>query len=295
MTAPAEILFHGVRGSAPASGADFSEFGGDTPSIEINFGDSRLFIDAGSGLKNVRIGDSLPDDFDLILSHYHYDHLIGLPFFEPVWRKNGRLRIFAPRFGDDEPADILNTIFALPFCPVRLGDFRMRVEIVPYRPGDVWPAAGGMISTAAVNHPGGCSAIRVRDDEGDVVYASDVEIADDRDLRSLADFAKGARLFIADAMNDDANSAHRRGWGHSNWRDMLNVAKEASVGTTALFHHDPRRTDIELVTLDAAVHVIDPSAFMVRQGLAFRPRPRAEGPALRHAERGETATWRCNR
>jgi ribonuclease BN (tRNA processing enzyme) len=114
-------------------------------------------------------------------------------------------------------------------------------------------------------------------------------------LRSLADFAKGARLFIADAMNDDANSAHRHGWGHSNWRDMLSVAKEAGARATALFHHDPRRTDIELATLDAAVHAIDPSAFMVRQGLAFRLHPRAEGPALRHVERGETAPWRCNR
>ncbi|MEK7264585.1 MAG: MBL fold metallo-hydrolase, partial [Pseudomonadota bacterium] len=206
MTSFAEIRFHGVRGSAPASGADYSLFGGDTPSIEIAFGDARIFIDAGSGLKNVEVTPDFPDDFDLILSHYHYDHLIGLPFFEPAWMKNGRLRIFAPRFGDDDPALILNTLFTTPFCPVRLDDLRPHVEIIPYRPGDVFPASGGaMITTSAVNHPGGCAAIRVELHDGDVVYASDAEIGDDRDAASLAAFAKDARLFIADAMNDEAD------------------------------------------------------------------------------------------
>lgn len=296
MTAPAEIRFHGVRGSAPASGVDFSEFGGDTPSVEIAAGDARIFIDAGSGLKNVKVTTGFPDDFDLILSHYHYDHLIGLPFFEPAWRANGRLRIFAPRFGDSDPEAILNTLFSSPFCPVRLDDLRPQVEIVSYRPGDAFPATGGaMIATMPVNHPGGCSAIRVGLGDGDVVYASDTEIADDRDATALAHFATGARLFIADAMNDDADALVRRGWGHSSWRDMLGVASAAGARATALFHHDPRRTDIDLAALDAAAHGADPGAFMVRQGLCYRLFPRAEGPARHTAERGETATWRCSR
>lgn len=296
MNAPAYIAFHGVRGSAPASGADFSEFGGDTPSVEIAFGDARLFIDAGSGLKNVRVTEDCPDDFDLVLSHYHYDHLIGLPFFEPAWRMKGRLRIFAPRFGGDDPAAILNTIFAAPFCPVRLDNLRMRAEVIPYRPGDGWLATGGArISTSAVNHPGGCAAVRVHLRDGDVVYASDAEIAGDRDAALLSGFAKGARLFIADAMNDDANAVHRRGWGHSNWRDMLAVAKSAGASATALFHHDPRRTDLELVTLDAAAHAVHPGAFMVRQGLRYRLQHHAAGAPQNDAERGETAPWRCSR
>jgi len=296
MKSSAEIRFHGVRGSAPASGVDFAEFGGDTPSVEIVAGGSRLFIDAGSGLKNVAVAPDFPDDFDLILSHYHYDHLIGLPFFEPAWRVNGRLRIFAPQFGDADPAAILNTIFSAPFCPVRLDDLRPHVEIVAYRPGDEFQASGGaLVSTARVNHPGGCSAIKVRLGEGDVVYASDAEIADEHDAAALADFASGAQLFIADAMNDDADAQHRRGWGHSSWRDMLGVARAAGVRATALFHHDPRRTDIGLVALDAAAHGVDPSAFMVRQGSRYRLHPSAEGPARGIAERGETAPWRCSR
>lgn len=296
MNPPAEIRFHGVRGSAPSSGTDFAEFGGDTPSVEIVAGEARVFVDAGSGLKNVAVTQDFPEEFDLILSHYHYDHLIGLPFFEPAWRINGRLRIFAPQFGDADPAAILNTLFSSPFCPVRLEDLRPRVEIISYRPGDTFHANGGaLISTASVNHPGGCSAIRICLGEGDVVYASDAEVADDPDAAALADFAKGALLFIADAMNDDADALHRRGWGHSSWRDMLGVARAAGVRTTALFHHDPRRTDISLIALDAAAQGVDPSAFMVQQGSRYRLHGRAEGPARRIAERGETAPWRCSR
>lgn len=296
MNPSVDIRFHGVRGSAPASGVDFAEFGGDTPNVEIVAGGSRLFIDAGSGLKNVAVTPDFPDDFDLILSHYHYDHLIGLPFFEPAWRVNGRLRIFAPQFGEDEPEAILNTLFSSPFCPVRLDDLRPKIEIVAFRPGDSLPAAGGaLVATTPVNHPGGCAALRICFPDGDVVYASDAEIADDHDAAALADFASGAQLFIADAMNDDADAPHRRGWGHSSWRDMLGVARAAGVCATALFHHDPRRTDIGLVALDAAAHGADRGAFIARQGSRYRLHPRTEGHARGIAERGETAPWRCSR
>lgn len=288
MNIGASTIFHGVRGSAPASGVDHAEFGGDTPSVEISMGSTRLFIDAGSGLKNARASIPAEGDIDLVLGHYHFDHLIGLPFFEPAWRTDGRFRIFAPKFGDAEPIDILNEFYATPYCPIRLDDFRMRVEIVAYRPGDGWLAAGGApIATTPVNHPGGAVAIRVSTDAGDIVYASDCELAYELDARRLADFAKGAGLFIADAMNDDANADQRRGWGHSSWRDAINVGEAAGAKAIALFHHDPRRSDIDLVAADAAAHALSPRAFMVRQGLSYRLKS--------DAERGETASWRCSR
>lgn len=288
MSAPTQIVFHGVRGSAPASGADFAEFGGDTPSVEVARGDARLFIDAGSGLKNVRVTESLPDDFDLVLSHYHYDHLIGLPFFEPAWRMKGRLRVFAPQFGADAPFDILTTFYSSPFCPVRLDDLSVHVDVIPYRPGDSWQAAGGaIIATLAVNHPGGCAAIRVSGGDGDLVYASDTEIANDADARALADFARGADLLIVDAMNDETNAQARRGWGHSDWKDAVAVGDAAGVKSTALFHHDPRRSDIALVSVDARARALSPRAFAVRQGCALQLKA--------DAARGETASWRCSR
>ena len=180
------------------------------------------------------------------------------------------LRIFAPKFGDDDPFDILTKFFSLPYCPVRLDDLSVRVDVVAYRPGDSWQAAeGATIATTQVNHPGGCAAIRVSGGGGDLVYASDAEILNDVDARALADFARGADLFIADAMNDETNAAARRGWGHSNWRDAVAVGEAAGAQAMALFHHDPRRSDIDLAAIDARVRAIAPQAFLVRQGCAL--------------------------
>lgn len=296
MSRPADIVFHGVRGSAPASGAEFAGFGGDTPSIEIAIGETRIFIDAGSGLKNVQATSDFPEDFDIVLSHYHYDHLIGLPFFEPVWRKTGRLRIFAPDFGHGSPRDILNRYFALPYCPVRLDDLKMRVEISPYVPGDCWEIeSGAAVATSLVNHPGGCAAIRLAASDVSIAYASDAEIACERDAEMLAAFVRGVDLFIADAMNDDENAEHRKGWGHSSWRQMLEVSANAGAKATALFHHDPRRRDEVLAAIDAAVRAAQPRAFLARQGGSLRIESSAAAAATPDAEGGESASWRCSR
>ncbi len=144
-----------------------------------------------------------------------------------------------------------------------------------------------MIATAPVNHPGGSAAIRINSGSGDVVYASDAEFAGEADARSFAEFAAAADILIADAMNDDSNSDQRRGWGHSNWREAIAVGAAAGAKATALFHHDPRRCDADLVSIDAMAQILSPCAFMARQGLDFRLQA--------DAARGETASWRCSR
>lgn len=262
-----QVALHGVRGSAPASGAPFARFGGDTPSVEARHAGERVFIDAGSGLRNVRCDEDFPGETDLILTHYHYDHLIGLPFFEPVWRVRGRLRIWAPILGDIDPNAVIEKFFAPPYCPVSLSMMAMQVEIRPYRPGVSWRLSERLgVSTTPVNHPGGCAAVRLHAPASDVVYASDVEIRPGREADRLAHFASGAGLFIVDAMNDDHERKSRVGWGHSNWRDALDVAAAAGAGRTALFHHDPRRTDQELERLDLAANARNPLANFAIQG-----------------------------
>lgn len=288
MTAGAKLIFHGVRGSSPSSGVDFVEYGGDTPAIECQIAEGRIFLDAGSGLGNVRANPDFPDDFDLVLSHYHYDHLVGLPFFEPLWRISGRMRLFAPKFGDAEPADILAAFFASPFCPVRLSDFRTRIEVVSYRPGDMWRSATGLhISSLPVSHPGGCAAIRIGGAGIDAVYASDAELGVDADITALANFARSAALFIVDAMNGDEDADKRRGWGHASWREAIATGTAAEAQSIALFHHDPKRTDIDLVRLGARARALAPNVFVARQGAAFRFKP--------CEDRGEISSWRCSR
>ncbi len=291
------IEFHGARGSAPVSGNAFSDFGGDTPSIEIAAGDARLFIDAGSGLRNVKASPDLPDEIDLILSHYHYDHLIGLPFFQPAWRPRGRLRIWAPQFDDRAPLGILDTMFSPPFCPIGLEAFRTHVEVSAYEPGDSWLISRDLfVSTMLAEHPGGCAAIRASTPAGDVVYASDCEISDSNGALNLAGFSRAADLLIIDAMNDDATAAERRGWGHSHWRDAVQLGADAAAHQIALFHHDPRQTDDALHGIERAATASDRRVFLARQGHKIRLATDANGvvaPTLKR--RGENVPWRCSR
>ncbi|MEQ1929881.1 MAG: MBL fold metallo-hydrolase [Parvularculaceae bacterium] len=264
------VTFHGVRGSAPAPGAATVKYGGDTPCVEVASAGRRLFLDAGSGMRNVRVESDEPGEFDLIVSHYHYDHLIGLPFFEPLWRKGGRLRIWAPRLDGVAPQEAIERIFSPPYCPVELANTPTKVEIRAYTPGASWRIAKDLnVSTAAHAHPGGAASIKIESGSASLVYATDVEIAAPGQAGALAQFAAGASLFIVDAMSTDEEAEARRGWGHSTWREAARVAAAARVERAALFHHDPRRKDCDLDALEAAARQEAPQAFFARQETAF--------------------------
>ncbi|MEZ5892600.1 MAG: MBL fold metallo-hydrolase [Parvularculaceae bacterium] len=275
MRAGTDVLFHGVRGSSPVSGRDFAQFGGDTPAVEIASGETRIILDAGSGLRNVACTAADDAHLDIILSHYHYDHLIGFPFLAPAWRGKGRLTLWAPDFGEHAPRDILHGILAPPYCPVGFGDFAMDVDIIPYRPGASWRIGGVGVSTLSADHPGGSASIRLSTRAGDAVYATDMELGANGFLRELADFASGADLVIADAMNDDANAEHRRGWGHSSWREAVELGAMARAKRLALFHHDPAMKDAALEYIEAKANELYDNAFSARQGavVALTPEP----------------------
>lgn len=276
------VTFHGVRGSVPAPGAASVKYGGDSACLEIAAGPRRLFLDAGSGLKNVEpLGDEACE-LDLILSHYHYDHLIGLPFFAPLWRKGGRLRIWAPRFDGVAPQETLERFYSPPFCPVELANTPMDVEIRPYDPGASWRICRELeVRTAMHAHPGGAASVRIESGSASLVYATDVEIAAPGQGAALARFAAGADLFVVDSMSTDEEAQARRGWGHSTWREAARVALAANVGRAALFHHDPRRTDLAIDALEAPALLEAPQSFFARQGSVFELGGALTAPAPR--------------
>ncbi len=294
--APMNVLFHGVRGSAPAPGAEFAEYGGDTPSIEIAADNRRVFIDAGSGLKNFKPTAEDGCEFDLILSHYHADHLIGLSFFPPLWIPGGRLRIWAPRFPGVDPVSALGSFFSPPYAPVALHDAPKSVEIRAFTPGDAWRIEGDFeISTSSQNHPGGSCAIAIAHGGARTVYASDVELRSEAEIDRISEFARRADLLIVDAMWTPHEADCRRGWGHSSYRDAIAAAEAAGVERAALFHHDPSRTDPELRLLDAEAARLREGVFFARQGMTIALNSAMLDASALMANRREIAPWRCSR
>jgi phosphoribosyl 1,2-cyclic phosphodiesterase len=262
------VRFWGVRGSVPWATPDSIGYGCNTPCVEMTDEPSgrRLILDAGSGI--VGVGATLTDavEIPIVLTHYHWDHVQGLPFFSPLYRPGCSVTVWAPalgrQFGDIE------TMFEAPFFPVPYDRLPSRPAIRMNEGGRV-DINGFEVYAARLNHPGGSFAYRITGSRGDVVYATDHEFGNaDIDL-GLAHFSRGARTLILDAhFTPDECQAHK-GWGHSDWAQAASFAKNCGAKELRLFHHKPGRTDSEMVEIEAAAQKIFTATRAAREGDVF--------------------------
>ena len=245
-----KLRFWGVRGSVPWAIPAAIGHGCNTPCIEITDESSgaTLIIDAGSGI--VGVGPAIagpPRDINVLLTHYHWDHLQGLPFLSQLYTPGWKTCIHAPEFATSH-ADWLETLFRSPFFPVpmeRMPNFPA-VERVHEGEFTVGPFD---VAAIKLNHPGGSLAYRIRGVTGDVVYATDHEFGDPAIDDPLAEFATGAAALILDAHFTPDEFPQHVGWGHSHWRQCAEFAGRTNAGGLWLFHHKPGRTDEELVRI----------------------------------------------
>lgn len=252
-----QVRFWGVRGSVPWATPAAIGHGCNTPCVEVS--DPRtghaLVLDAGSGI--VGLGAALggaPRELPVLLTHYHWDHLQGLPFLAQLYQPGWQPRIFAPRFESHDPAWV-ETIFRSPFFPVPIEHLPNRPTIEVIEPGPM-RVNGFDVDALNLNHPGGSLAFRIRGLTGDLVYATDHEFGDPARDAALADFSQGAAALILDAHFTPDEIPSHRGWGHSDWRTCAEFAARADVGGLWLFHHKPGRTDEELVGIANAARRI---------------------------------------
>ena len=245
-----KLRFWGVRGSVPWAIPAAIGHGCNTPCLEITDDEigQTLIIDAGSGI--VGLGPALtgaPRDLPILLTHYHWDHLQGLPFLSQLYSPGWRPRILAPEL-EDSHADWLDVLFRSPFFPVRPEHLPNKPDVEMVREGTI-TVAGFEVSAIRLNHPGGALGFRVRGVTGDVVYATDHEFGDPGFDEPLADFARGAAALVLDAHFTPDELRSHRGWGHSDWRQCAEFAARVDAGGLWLFHHKPGRTDEALVRI----------------------------------------------
>src|SRR5262245_21037463 len=238
----------GVRGSVPWATPAAIGHGCNTPCVQVTDErtQSNLVIDAGSGI--VGTGSALvgpPGPIPLLLTHYHWDHLQGLPFFTPLYESGWEPVIYAPALATHDPK-WMSTIFRSPFFPVPYNHLPNRPTMQVIEPGQ-FKIGPFEISAITLNHPGGALAYRIRGNLGDVVYATDHEFGEPEYDEPLGEFIKDAAALILDAHFTPDEMPRHRGWGHSDWRRGAEFAAEHNVGGLYLFHHKPGRTDQELV------------------------------------------------
>jgi phosphoribosyl 1,2-cyclic phosphodiesterase len=270
-TAPTfTVRFWGVRGSIASPGPQTARYGGNTSCLEVRCGDTRLILDAGTGIRP--LGEALarqgPVDLDLLLTHSHFDHICGLPFFAPVFDPDSRVRLWAGHLPPDRRLrSVLRTMMSSPLFPVPVEIFRADCAFRDFDCGEVLePKPGVTVRTIPLNHPDRAVGYRIEFAGRSFCYITDTEHGGgDRDR--LVEFVREAEVMVYDSTYTDQEYSARIGWGHSTWQECLRVAEAAGVGRAVLFHHDPARTDDELDRIGAEAAAMRPGTLVAREGL----------------------------
>lgn len=267
-----KVKFYGTRGSIPTPDPNHYQFGGNTSCVLITFSSGRIAIlDAGTGIRNlgndlIRNSHKQYDNIGIILSHTHWDHIQGFPYFEPAYdpRRNFTISICGKeRMGKD-----LESLFATQmqndFFPVALEN--MGANFTFLQPDITTYESSGGIKLAATkySHRGDAYGYRIEEGDKTLVYCTDVEHKNGIDPNVVA-LSKNADLLIHDAQYTPEELKMKKGWGHSSWEQAIEVAKQAGVKKLALFHHDPEHNDTFLSDLENECQKIFPNAFLARE------------------------------
>jgi phosphoribosyl 1,2-cyclic phosphodiesterase len=247
-------------------------YGGHTPCVEIRCGEHVLIFDAGTGIRplgNTLMREAKSTDFDIFLSHFHIDHVTGLPFFAPLYSKDSVVRIWAgnllPHLGVE---GAVRKLMSFPLFPIEVETFKAKVQFRDFRAGDTLnPAAGVTLRTAPLNHPGGATGYRVEYGSRAVAYLTDTECGDGPIDPAILSLAREADLVILDAAYTDEELPSRVGWGHSSWQQGVRLATAAGAKQLCLFHHDPEHDDAFIDAVARAADAARPGTIVARDGM----------------------------
>lgn len=274
------VRFWGVRGSIPTPGKSTVEFGGNTSCVEVRSDNQLIVLDSGTGIRS--LGLSLAEEFGdkpitltLLITHTHWDHIQGFPFFPVAYNPKNTIRVLAFEGMRKSLEATLSSQMESPYFPVSMQQMPGNISIVElkdkaFQIGDV------KVEAMFTNHPGICAAFRLTTSGGVIVYCPDNELlqrmrlakaetdearreaeefARERDQR-LVDFCREADVLIMDCQYDAEEYPRYVGWGHSCVDDSVALAAEAGVKRFFLFHHDPSHTDEKILAMEASAKAL---------------------------------------
>jgi phosphoribosyl 1,2-cyclic phosphodiesterase len=270
------VRFWGVRGSVAAPGRETNRTGGNTSCIEVRCGGETLIFDSGTGLRplGIALARKGPVRASLFLSHYHWDHIAGLPFFAPAYDPKSELTIHGAMRRGRDVRQILSGQMIDPYFPVDLGVLNAHLRFVTLQDGGIAHLGAAVVKAAELNHPGGALGFRLEYGGRSMVYATDFEHGTAADER-LVELARGADLMVFDAQYTPAEYegngvVSKKGWGHSTYEVGAQLARRAGVKKLALYHHAPERDDRGIQKLAALAKKLHQGAFAAREGLEIK-------------------------
>ena len=272
------VRFWGTRGSIACPGHAYERYGGNTSCLEVRAGGHLLCFDAGTGLRC--LGAKLmeesaaagkPVEADLFLTHTHHDHIVGLPFFVPMFGPENRIRLWAGHLRPEHTlSQILRKFMAPPLFPVPPSIFAANVTYHDFDSGEVLePKPGVTLRTAPLNHPNGATGYRIDYGRRSFCYVTDTEHQEGTLDRNILDLVEGADIMVYDSSYTDEEYERFRGWGHSTWREGARLCDAAGVGRLVLFHHDPSHDDAFMDKVAEAAEAARPGTVVAREGSAL--------------------------
>jgi phosphoribosyl 1,2-cyclic phosphodiesterase len=262
------LKFWGVRGSIPVPGPGTVRFGGNTSCIEIRADGELIVLDAGSGIRELGLAlenefGSRPIKLSLLITHVHWDHIQGFPFFVPAYNDKNEIQILGYDGAGSGLREILKGQMATPFFPVALYDLPGKINIQKLESMD-FNIGKVRVRSRFMNHPGVCVGYRILTSKGSIAYLPDHEPYDAFKLHSakshllspeqtqkraredraeLVKFLQGADILILDSQYTDEEYQAHVGWGHGSLSSAISLALDASVRKLVLYHHDPTHDD----------------------------------------------------
>ena len=270
------VKFWGVRGSTPTPQAENLRYGGNTSCVEVRLEDQIFIFDCGTGFRV--LGHSLEQEFGdrpfqahVFVSHFHWDHIQGMPFFRPLYDSPHSRFFFHSSNRMRSLEQVMAEQMASPYFPVNLDQMRAQRDFYNIENGCISMENGIRLKTAWLNHPQGCLGFRIESKDGVLVYATDNEPGNPVFDQGVRQLAEGADVLIYDAQYlPEEYAARRRGWGHSHWREAVNVVMESGANELILYHHDPDHTDAIIDRVVAEARNYYPKVRAAAEGMEIK-------------------------
>ncbi len=265
------VKFWGVRGSIACASPNHMRYGGNTSCIEVIADGYRIILDAGTGIR--QLGNEMQkigaDDFHILLTHTHWDHINGFPFFTPAYNKGLKIEILAGHLTDKGGVqNVLSAQMDNPMFPVPLEAMTADITFRDFEAGSSFDLTDKVhVRTAPLNHPNGATAYRIEFDERSVVYVTDTEHIQGETDQNVFGIIKDADLVIYDSTYTEEEFPSKVGWGHSTWNEGVRLCQEANVKRLAIFHHEPDHYDDIMDQIGIEAQAVWPGAFVCREGM----------------------------